>query len=48
MEKHDNETKRSNYILISRPDGMDYETYKLIKNQQKKALKQYKKGRKLN
>ena len=36
------ENKNTNYIVTSRPDGMDYEVYKAIKNQQKKALKKYK------
>lgn len=34
-----------NYILTSRPDGMSYEAYKIIKNQQKNALRKYKKGK---
>lgn len=36
-----------NYILTSRPDGMSYEAYKIIKNNQKKALKIYKHGDKM-
>lgn len=34
-----------NYILTERPEGMSFEVYKSIKNQQKKMLKQYKKGK---
>lgn len=36
---------KQNYIVTERPDDMDYEVYKAIKNQQKKALKEYKKGK---
>ena len=32
-----------NYIITERPEGMSYEAYKELKNQQKKALKNYKK-----
>lgn len=31
-----------NYIITSRPEGMSYDAYKELKNQQKKALKNYK------
>ena len=36
-----------NYILTQRPEGMSYEAYKIIKNNQKKALKIYKRGDKM-
>ena len=34
-----------NYILTERPADMSYEAYKIIKNQQKKALNKYKQGK---
>jgi hypothetical protein len=40
------DTQPPNYIITARPDGMSYEAYKLLKNEQKKKLKQYKRGRK--
>lgn len=36
-----------NYIVTSRPEGMPFETYKAILKQQKRALKEYKKGRRI-
>lgn len=35
---------KPNYIVTSRPEGMSFEVYKAILKQQKKALKEYKKG----
>jgi len=43
MEKKDD--KPNNYIITERPNDMDFQTYKALKNHQKKALKKYKRGR---
>lgn len=36
---------KKNYIITDRPEDMDYEVYKALKNQQRKALQDYKQGK---
>ena len=38
------ENKNNSYLITERPVEMSYETYKLLKNYQKKSLKEYKRG----